>query len=229
MTRNQQIEQRLAEIRKILDGDLNGVDIASLEAEVDRLNEERNALVEAETRRAELRSRIAGAAAEGRPVAGQEQRYDVGSPEYRVAYLKHLRGMPLNAEERAALSSGTASAGYAIPTVTLNRIIENLQKIAPIIGEIDLLQIPGNVVIPIEGTVNAAALHTENAEITGAADTITRIQLAGYVIAKLISISATLDKMSIDAFENWIVKVELSDKAELDNLMDAQAYAAFCN
>ena len=31
-----------------------------------------------------------------------------------------------------------------------------------------------------------------------------------------------------DAFENWIIKVELSDKADLDNLMDAQAYAAFC-
>ena len=27
-----------------------------------------------------------------------------------------------------------------------------------------------------------------------------------------------------DAFENWIIKVELSDKAELDNLMDAAAY-----
>ena len=31
-----------------------------------------------------------------------------------------------------------------------------------------------------------------------------------------------------DAFENWIIKVELSDKGELDNLMDAAAYAAFC-
>ena len=31
-----------------------------------------------------------------------------------------------------------------------------------------------------------------------------------------------------DAFENWIIKVQLSDKAELDNLMDAKAYAAFC-
>lgn len=30
-----------------------------------------------------------------------------------------------------------------------------------------------------------------------------------------------------DAYENWIVKVELSDKSELDNLMDAKAYAAF--
>ena len=31
-----------------------------------------------------------------------------------------------------------------------------------------------------------------------------------------------------DAFENWIIKVELSDKSELDALMDAKAYEAFC-
>jgi glycine cleavage system H protein len=31
-----------------------------------------------------------------------------------------------------------------------------------------------------------------------------------------------------DAFENWIIKVELSDKSELDSLMDAKAYEAFC-
>ena len=31
-----------------------------------------------------------------------------------------------------------------------------------------------------------------------------------------------------DAFENWIIKVELSDKSELDKLMDASAYAEHC-
>ncbi len=31
-----------------------------------------------------------------------------------------------------------------------------------------------------------------------------------------------------DAFENWIIKVELSDKVELDELMDAKAYTEFC-
>jgi len=31
-----------------------------------------------------------------------------------------------------------------------------------------------------------------------------------------------------DAYENWIIKVELTDKTELDNLMDAQAYEQFC-
>ena len=31
-----------------------------------------------------------------------------------------------------------------------------------------------------------------------------------------------------DAFENWIIKVEVSDKSDLDNLMDAAAYEKFC-
>lgn len=31
-----------------------------------------------------------------------------------------------------------------------------------------------------------------------------------------------------DAFTNWIMKVELSDKTELDNLMDAAAYEELC-
>ena len=32
-----------------------------------------------------------------------------------------------------------------------------------------------------------------------------------------------------DAFANWIIKVELSDPSEVDNLMDAPAYTAFCD
>ena len=32
-----------------------------------------------------------------------------------------------------------------------------------------------------------------------------------------------------DAFENWIIKVALSDNSELGNLMDAKAYEDFCN
>ncbi|MCI6619024.1 MAG: glycine cleavage system protein GcvH [Prevotella sp.] len=31
-----------------------------------------------------------------------------------------------------------------------------------------------------------------------------------------------------DAFTNWIIKVQLSDKSELDTLMDSKAYEEFC-
>ena len=41
-------------------------------------------------------------------------------------------------------------------------------------------------------------------------------------------VSGTVVEVNEDAYENWIIKVELSDKAELDNLMDAKAYEEFC-
>ena len=50
-------------------------------------------------------------------------------------------------------------------------------------------------------------------------------------IIKLYSylINENHELINQDAFENWIIKVELSDKSDLDNLMDAKAYEAFCN
>lgn len=35
------------------------------------------------------------------------------------------------------------------------------------------------------------------------------------------------EKINEDAFSNWIIKVKLADKSELDNLMDAKAYEEF--
>ena len=32
-----------------------------------------------------------------------------------------------------------------------------------------------------------------------------------------------------DAFANWLIKISLSDKSELENLMDAAAYSALCD
>ena len=35
------------------------------------------------------------------------------------------------------------------------------------------------------------------------------------------------EKINEDAFANWIIKVKLADRSELDNLMDAKAYEEF--
>jgi glycine cleavage system H protein len=52
------------------------------------------------------------------------------------------------------------------------------------------------------------------------------------VSGKVIEVNEALDDqpelINQDPYENWIVKVELSDKSQLDELMDAKAYAAFC-
>ena len=52
------------------------------------------------------------------------------------------------------------------------------------------------------------------------------------VSGTVVEVNEALDDepelLNKDAFENWIIKVRLSDKSELDNLMDAKAYEAFC-
>ena len=55
--------------------------------------------------------------------------------------------------------------------------------------------------------------------------------LVSPVSGTVVEVNEALDDepglINKDAFENWIIKVELSDKSELDNLMDAAAYKAF--
>lgn len=52
------------------------------------------------------------------------------------------------------------------------------------------------------------------------------------VSGKVIEVNEALedepDLLNKDAYENWIIKVELTDTAELKNLMDAKAYEKFC-
>ena len=52
--------------------------------------------------------------------------------------------------------------------------------------------------------------------------------VSGTVVEVNDALDDTPELVNSDAFANWIIKVRLSDPSELDNLMDAKAYAAFC-
>ena len=52
--------------------------------------------------------------------------------------------------------------------------------------------------------------------------------VSGTVVQVNDALDDTPELVNSDAFANWIIKVRLSDPSELDNLMDAKAYAAFC-
>ena len=52
--------------------------------------------------------------------------------------------------------------------------------------------------------------------------------VSGTVVEVNEALEDTPELLNEDAFANWIIKVQLSNKAELDNLMDAKAYQAFC-
>ena len=52
------------------------------------------------------------------------------------------------------------------------------------------------------------------------------------VSGKVLEVNEALEDdpglLNKDAFENWIIKVELTDTSELKYLMDAKAYEEFC-
>ena len=56
-------------------------------------------------------------------------------------------------------------------------------------------------------------------------------ELMSPVSGRLIEVNAELDdapeKINEDAYEAWIIKVEMTDPAEVDALMDAAAYQEF--
>ena len=51
--------------------------------------------------------------------------------------------------------------------------------------------------------------------------------VSGTVVEVYEALEDAPELINQDAFANWIIKVELSDKSELDNLMDAAAYEKF--
>lgn len=53
--------------------------------------------------------------------------------------------------------------------------------------------------------------------------------VSGVVVETNEALEDEPELINKDAFANWIMKVKLADTTELDSLMDAKAYEAFCN
>ena len=103
---------------------------------------------------------------------------------YRSAWLKTLQGKPLTDDEKRAYSTASGSGLPIIPETTANQIIKKMYEVAPILQRCKIFHVPGNFKFAVEGTNSDAALHTENASITAAADTLTTVSLSGYEIVK---------------------------------------------
>lgn len=213
--RIKEIEARLAAIKQEIEqrgAEMTAAEIDALEQETSQLTEERAGLIAA----AEKRNGILNTIAQGAGVvsrsftqqtATEENDDPVASPEYRSAWLKQLRRLPLSDAEKRAYSNVTGAGAEVIPTQTANEIISKIKTLAPMLNEVTLLHVKGAVKFAVEGTNNDAAIHAENAAITAAADTFTTVTLTGYEIIKLVQISDTVMTMSIAAFESWIVNM----------------------
>lgn len=227
--RLKEIEKRLAEIRSALE--VEGADVDALSQEADDLIAEKRKITETADKRRNVLERIAaGIHGAGAPLVNPEpegetppeERGNVfAKPEYRSAWLKNIRNIDMNEAEKRAYTITAGSAGAAVPTTTVNKIVEAVKQHAPLLTMIDLMHVAGNITIPAEGTTTEAATHEENATITSDNDKLkVAVTLGGYEVTKLITISKSVETMTIDAFETWLVnKISRTVAEKIENLI----------
>ena len=227
MTRLEKIEARLDELEKELNSEemeeKTEEELDQIEEEVRTLQTEKKTILNAATKRASIEKAIAEGRSgvditntllNGGKTEMQERTFDAASKEFRSAWAKSLMGQEMTEIETRAY----AQAGAAIPTVVAEQFFEKMKKLAPMLDEITLLRVAGNVKFFAEGVRNTASKHVENEEMASAADTMVSVSLGGFEFMKVISISKSAKAMSVEAFETWIVDMLAGDIARaIDN------------
>lgn len=88
----------------------------------------------------------------------------------------------------------------------------------------------GNVVYvdmpEVDDEVSAGEEFGAVESVKAASDLISPV--TGVVVEVNEALEDEPELINSDAYENWIIKVTIADASELNSLMDAKAYAAFC-
>ena len=213
------IEKRAAAIGQLINNDPN-VDIQLLNIELEGLKQAKENIEE----RSQQQQRF-------NVVTGMEFNQNVEVPkgdifasnEYRSAFYKNMLGQKLtdveertykrameivDSEKRADQFSTTTNSAAVLPTQTLNEIISKVRTMGGVISNCRSFNIPTNISVPIGTPSTKASWHTEGTTVNSEnpADNIAQVSFAGYEIIKIFSISAASKKMSISAFESYIIQ-----------------------
>lgn len=209
MSRIEEIEARLSAIAAELEDD--GADLPALEQEVRNLKEERKNIMDGMEKREQIRREVAGGAGEVRkkfaPEVREERSYGADSKEYRNAFLKNLLGAEMTKEERAAFVHVTTNTSAVLPTTMLNQIWDLVSKQHSIMGDITIYR-TGTILEVVKHTAIAQGAAKSVAENTANDDeqnTFVKVTLSGKDFSKHVDISYAMERMSIDALEQYLV------------------------
>lgn len=209
------MEKRAKEIDNIINTDAN--------ADIEALNIELRGIKEAKDN-IELRSKagqgfnvITGMSTQ-KPEAKTFGDDVLETAEYRSAFFKSLLGQQLSTAEKSAMETASREAEKRadafvssvdavaiLPTSTLNEIVKKARTIGGLISECRAFAVPTKIAIPIGTPSTKATWHTEGAEVEAEKPSVASVVFDGYEIIKVFSISAKTRKMSIGAFESYLV------------------------
>lgn len=243
MNRLQQIEERLAEIRELVEAG-GDVDAAALNAEISTLQEERGRIQAGVEARRALEARVAGGEfpalrsfPTGDGAAPEERSFDASSPEYRAAFFRTLSRDPqtgemrlgeLSAVEKRAWTHTTANTPNVIPAATMTRIWDLVSKRYALLKDISIDHLAGvfEFVQHTGITEGEAAVVAENAANVDMKQAFVKVQLAGKEVKAHVKLSRRMQIQSIDGFEDYLVKQMSNQMGEQMNTIVVDAIIA---
>ena len=213
---NEQLEKRADEINKLIETDEN-VDIQSLNVELTGIAQaKRNNDEKIEKPETRSRFTLIGSRDDAPKSFNADNVFE--SEEYRSAFFKTMLDQKLTSDEERAFEIGmkeaekrtdafitSSNASAVLPTQTLNEVVKKARTMGGIIGECRHFAIPTKIAIPVGTPSTKASWHTEAQAVDSENVTVASVTFDGYEIMKVFSISAKARKMSINAFEAYLV------------------------
>lgn len=207
------MEKRAKEISDLIDSDPNA-DLEALNIELRGIKEARD--------NAELRASaqqtldIITGMDTGRPSYEAATGDVVSSPEYRTAFYKHLLGRDMTDAEKAAWNraqsekradafSSVSDVAGVIPTHTLNEVISKARTMGGVLTHCRSFSVPAKTRVPVGTPLSAASWNSEGADVESGEPSIAYVDFGSFEIIKVLSISASVRKMSVAAFESYLI------------------------
>ena len=206
----EQVETRMAEIKALVDGNVEGSDFEALSKEVDLLEARKTALIE-EQRKADIAAVASGEGTEiadalpkeGKKMTIKEIR---SSKEYNEAFAEYIKGGCKDATElRALLSKNAESDGQiSVPTIVEDKIRTAWEK-SELFSRVGKSEIKGNLAIDFEISGTDAVIHDEGDDAPDEEKlTIGTVTLVPKNIKKWISVSDEVMDLRGEAFLNYV-------------------------
>lgn len=207
MTRIEEIEKRLKEIREV-DLTAENADVEKAKEEILALQAEREQIKEKAQKAEELRKLIAGGA--GTTKESHNAETDQGtekearnSKAYIDAYAEYIK-TGNDAEVRSLLTKNVASGTIPVPEF-LQEMIETAWERDGILSRVNRTYIRGNVKVPFELSADGAYVHVEGTSApTEEALTFGLVSLIPETVKKWVSFSDEVNAMKGEQFLRYV-------------------------
>lgn len=208
-----EIEKRAKEINELIDTDVNA-DMDALNLELDGLKQAKINIEERKNEQMSNFNPITKMNFEDVNISNNENIFS--TKEYRSAFFKTLLGQALDnseseiykramSEKRSESFSTITNSAAVLPTQTYNEVISKARTMGGLLSVCRGFNLPSKISVPIGTPKSKASWHTEGSAVESESPDIAAVSFDGYEILKVFSISAAAKKMSIDAFESYII------------------------